>query len=211
MCGWIETLITRNNQRHGALKDYATVSLLAMGGAYLTNWALNYLNYTTRIVFKSCRVLPVMAFRTIVVGQRYGPQQYCAGLLLVCGIALFTMGDAEGMPNFSGIGIGLISVALVRERVSPLPDSQRLRAPLESTPVLSTSLQVCDALTANLEEKQFFRIKQPCSHAEVMLYLSTFAAAESFFVLVASGGGTSEDAINAMHHSSLKSTSPHDS
>jgi len=134
MCGWIETLITRNNQRHGALKDYATVSLLAMGGAYLTNWALNYLNYTTRIVFKSCRVLPVMAFRTIVVGQRYGPQQYCAGLLLVCGIALFTMGDAEGMPNFSGIGIGLISVALVRERVSPLPDSQRSRAPLESTP-----------------------------------------------------------------------------
>ena len=48
--------------------------------------------------------------------------------------------------------------------------------------------QVCDALTANLEEKQFFRIRQPCSHAEVMLYLSTFAAAESFFVLVASGG-----------------------
>ena len=47
--------------------------------------------------------------------------------------------------------------------------------------------QVCDALTANLEEKQFFRIRQPCTHAEVMLYLSTFAAAESFVVLVASG------------------------
>lgn len=44
-------------------QDYAGVSLLAMGGAYFTNWALNYLNYTTRIVFKSCRVLPVMAFR----------------------------------------------------------------------------------------------------------------------------------------------------
>ena len=51
---------------------------------------------------------------------------------------------------------------------------------------------MCDALTANLEEKQFFRIKQPCSHAEVMLYLSTFAAAESFFVLVASGGDLEE-------------------
>ena len=42
-------------------------------------------------------------------------------------------------------------------------------------------------MTANLEEKQFFRIRQPCSHAEVMLYLSTFAAAESFVVLIASG------------------------
>jgi adenosine 3'-phospho 5'-phosphosulfate transporter B3 len=157
-CGLAETLLTRNTQRNGSLRDYAVVSLLAMGGAYFTNWALTYLNYTTRIVFKSCRVLPVMGFRTIVVGQKYTPQQYGAGLLLVIGIALFSMGDAEGLPNFSWAGIALISLALV-----------------------------CDALTANLEERQFFRIKQPCNHAEVMLYLSTFAMAESFIVLVGSG------------------------
>mmetsp|Transcript_18642 Transcript_18642/g.40045 ORF Transcript_18642/g.40045 Transcript_18642/m.40045 type:complete len:358 (+) Transcript_18642:176-1249(+) len=158
ICGWMETLITRKVQRHGRLRDYCLVSVLAMGGAYFTNWALNYLNYTTRIVFKSCRVLPVMAFRTLVVGQRYSAAQYCAGLLLVVGIALFTMGDADGIPNFSWAGIALISVALV-----------------------------CDAMTANLEEKQFFRIRVPCSHAEVMLYLSTFAAFESFVVLYFTG------------------------
>lgn len=157
-CGLAETLITRSTQRNGSLRDYAIVSLLAMGGAYFTNWALTYLNYTTRIVFKSCRVLPVMGFRTIVVGQKYTLQQYGAGLILVIGIALFSMGDAEGLPNFSWSGIALISMALV-----------------------------CDALTANLEERQFFRIKQPCNHAEVMLYLSTFAMAESFIVLVGSG------------------------
>lgn len=49
--------------------------------------------------------------------------------------------------------------------------------------------QVCDALTANLEEKQFFRIRTPATHAEVMTYLSLFAAAESFVVVCASGGG----------------------
>ncbi|GAX81280.1 hypothetical protein CEUSTIGMA_g8712.t1 [Chlamydomonas eustigma] len=158
VCGWVETAVTRNTQRHGQLRDYALVSVLAMGGAYFTNWALEYLNYTTRIVFKSCRVLPVMGFRTLVVGQRYTTQQYFAGVFLVCGMALFTMGDAEGLPTFSGAGVALISLALI-----------------------------CDALTANLEERQFFRIPQPCSHAEVMLFLSTFAAAESFVVLVVSG------------------------
>ena len=157
-CGLVESLLTKSTQRNGSLRDYAMVSLLAMGGAYFTNWALTYLNYTTRIVFKSCRVLPVMGFRTLVVGQRYTWQQYGAGLLLVIGIALFSMGDAEGLPNFSWAGIALISMALV-----------------------------CDALTANLEERQFFRIKQPCTHAEVMLYLSTFAMAESFIILVGSG------------------------
>ena len=45
------------------------VSLLAMGGAYFTNMALNYLNYTTRIVFKSCRVLPVMVSRRLQTGS----------------------------------------------------------------------------------------------------------------------------------------------
>ncbi len=49
-----------------------------MSGAYFTNWALNYLNYSTRIVFKSCRVLPVMLFRSLVVGARYTLPQYMA-------------------------------------------------------------------------------------------------------------------------------------
>jgi hypothetical protein len=51
-----------------SLQDYGLISILAMGGAYCTNWALNYLNYTTRIVFKSCRVIPVMAFRRCGAG-----------------------------------------------------------------------------------------------------------------------------------------------
>eukprot|EP00798_Chlamydomonas_sp_ICE-L_P002985 gene2985-12993_t len=157
-CGWVETAVTRDNQRRGSIRDYFMISLLAMGGAYLTNWALTYLNYATRIVFKSCRVLPVMGFRTLVVGQRYTLAQYGAGVMLVAGIALFTSGDAAGVPNFASTGIVLISVALM-----------------------------CDAMTANLEEKKFFRIETPCSHSEVMLYLSLFAAAESFCVIVASG------------------------
>jgi adenosine 3'-phospho 5'-phosphosulfate transporter B3 len=50
----------------------------------------------------------------LVVGQRYSAAQYAAGGLLVMGITLFTAGDARGAPNFSPIGVGLITVALVR-------------------------------------------------------------------------------------------------
>lgn len=95
------------------LQDYALISVLAMSGAYLTNWALTYLNYTTRIVFKSCRIIPVMVFRTLIIGQRYSLMQYGGGLILVAGISLFTMGDADGVPNFNYAGVGLIAVALV--------------------------------------------------------------------------------------------------
>eukprot|EP00955_Chlamydomonas_euryale_P110437 366000-Chlamydomonas_euryale.AAC.19 len=52
LCGAIECGFRGSPARCGKLRDYALVSMLAMMGAYLTNWALNYLNYTTRIVFK---------------------------------------------------------------------------------------------------------------------------------------------------------------
>jgi adenosine 3'-phospho 5'-phosphosulfate transporter B3 len=99
-----------------------------------------------------------MLFRTLVVGQHYSGGQYCAGALLVAGIALFTQGDSADLPNFPLVGVSLMTAALV-----------------------------CDALTANLEEKWFFRIKLPCQHSEVMAYLSTFAAAGAGVVLVVSG------------------------
>ena len=99
-----------------------------------------------------------MLFRTLVVGQHYSGTQYCAGALLVAGIALFTQGDAAGLPNFPLAGVSLMTVALV-----------------------------CDALTANLEERWFFRTKLPSQHSEVMTYLSACAAAWSAVVLVASG------------------------
>lgn len=43
---------------------------------------------------------------------------------------------------------------------------------------------MCDALTANLEERCFFRVRLPCSHAEVMTYLSACAAAQCLAVLL---------------------------
>ena len=62
-------------------------------------------------------------------------------------------------------------------------------------------------MTANLEERQFFRIKTPCSHAEIMLYLSLFAAAESFAVLFISGAHQRKAAaVRGMyvHHRALQ-------
>lgn len=41
-------------------------------GMYLTNAALMYLNYTTRIVAKSSKVIPTMLLGTLMQGRRWG-------------------------------------------------------------------------------------------------------------------------------------------
>ncbi|KAK3280954.1 hypothetical protein CYMTET_11233 [Cymbomonas tetramitiformis] len=157
-CGFLEMIACRTFQRKGSIKDYLVLSALTMGGMYFTNWSLAYLNYTTRIVFKSSKVVPTMIFGTVVQGRRYTVGEYLAAAVLIVGISLFTLGDAQGYPAFHSTGIGLITLGLV-----------------------------CDALTSNFEEKRFFRCVDPSSQAEVVMYASFFGAIYGAVVLVWSG------------------------
>jgi adenosine 3'-phospho 5'-phosphosulfate transporter B3 len=117
--------------------------------------ALNYLNYSTRIVFKSSKVVPTMILGTLLQGRRYSWAEYGGAALLVAGVSLFCLGDVAVAPNFHVAGVGLITLALF-----------------------------ADAATSNFEEKKFFRIAQPVSQAEVIFYSSALSAAAAFAVLL---------------------------
>uniref|UniRef100_A0A061QR20 Drug metabolite transporter superfamily n=1 Tax=Tetraselmis sp. GSL018 TaxID=582737 RepID=A0A061QR20_9CHLO len=69
-CGSLERFLAGDTSRKVPLKDYAIVAFTGMCGVYLTNWALQYLNYTVRVVFKSSKVIPVMLFGTLIQGRR---------------------------------------------------------------------------------------------------------------------------------------------
>lgn len=100
--------------QHCVVQDYAIIAILTFSGVYFTNLSLNYINYASRIIVKSCKVLPVMLIRVLIQSKRHTLLEYCAALLLVSGISLFTLGDRDGYPEFSLIGIMLIGLALVR-------------------------------------------------------------------------------------------------
>eukprot|EP00210_Caulerpa_lentillifera_P008923 g8514.t1 len=147
--------------RHASIKEYAIVSVFAMLGGYLTNWSLQYLNYATRVIVKSCKVLPVMILRVFVSQKHYRIIDYLAALTLAvrqAGIVFYTLGDKEAYPEFNAAGFTLIGIALV-----------------------------CDALTSNLEERWFFNIPEPCSNFEVVHYLSLFSCPFAFTLLSISG------------------------
>ena len=60
-CGMLERLLTRDLNRVGTLAQYAALSVLTVSGMGLTNKSLDYLNYPTRVIFKSSKLLPTMA------------------------------------------------------------------------------------------------------------------------------------------------------
>ncbi|KAK1586667.1 hypothetical protein Q3G72_004865 [Acer saccharum] len=98
-------------------KTYVKLSAVLMGSHGLTKGSLAFLNYPAQIMFKSTKVLPVMIMGEFIPGLRrkYPVHEYISALLLVVGLILFTLADAQTSPNFSIIGVLMISGALVMD------------------------------------------------------------------------------------------------
>ncbi|XP_021748451.1 UDP-galactose/UDP-glucose transporter 4-like [Chenopodium quinoa] len=98
-------------------KTYVKLSAVLMGSHGLTKGSLAFLNYPAQIMFKSTKVLPVMIMGAFIPGLRrkYPPSEYLSALLLVVGLILFTLADAQTSPNFSMIGVMMISGALIMD------------------------------------------------------------------------------------------------
>jgi len=158
LCGALEMKLT-NDSRKASWKNYGILSVYTYGGMALTNYALTYLNYATRIVFKSAKIIPVMAFSVLIVGKKYNWKEWLSAAILVAGIILFTLGDVASSPTFAPIGVLLIAAALC-----------------------------VDAICANFEEKNFFRVEAPSTTQEVLCYASLIGTAYGLVPLIASGG-----------------------
>jgi len=158
LCGALEMKLTKDS-RKGSWKNYGILSVYTYGGMALTNYALSYLNYATRIVFKSAKIIPVMAFSVLIVGKKYNWKEWLSAAILVAGIVLFTLGDVASSPAFAPIGVLLIAGALC-----------------------------VDAICANFEEKNFFRCETPSTTQEVLCYASLIGTAYGLIPLIASGG-----------------------
>lgn len=144
--------------RKGAWRDYFVLAALTSSGMYATNAALRYLNYTTRIVAKSSKVIPTMIIGTVLQGRRYGANEYVAASMLVVGIALFTMGDVDARPSFDPRGVALIVAALF-----------------------------LDSFAANFEERRLFDVPDPSSHAEVVFHANAIGAAFTVCAMAVTG------------------------
>ena len=149
-------LVALGCRSHRSSQDYALLSSLTLSGMYLTNWAMEYLNYSTRIVCKSSKVVPTMLLGSLLQGKRYGWAEYGSAALLVLGVSLFCLGDVQTAPNFHVRGLALIAGALF-----------------------------ADAATSNFEEKRFFRIPEPVSQPEVIFYSGLMGSGAALALLLA--------------------------
>ncbi|XP_022980315.1 UDP-galactose/UDP-glucose transporter 2-like isoform X1 [Cucurbita maxima] len=98
-------------------KTYVKLSAVLMGSHGLTKGSLAFLNYPAQLMFKSTKVLPVMIMGAFIPGLRrkYPAHEYVSAVLLVVGLIIFTLADAQTSPNFSILGVVMISGALIMD------------------------------------------------------------------------------------------------
>jgi adenosine 3'-phospho 5'-phosphosulfate transporter B3 len=100
--------------RNSPLQNFLGISLslaVSIGCGFAS---LAYLNYPTKVLFKSGKIIPTMLLGKLF-GRSYGLFEYVAAVLLCGGLAAFTLGQASVSPSFHLVGVALISVAAMSE------------------------------------------------------------------------------------------------
>ena len=116
------------------MRDYVKLSFMTMGGMYLTNWSLRYLSYPLRVVFKSCKLVPVMLLSYCYMGKKYSFAQCLSVFLLTLGVVIFTLADAKGKASFDPRGILIIMAGSFAEAMAASFEEKRLFNQLGSSP-----------------------------------------------------------------------------
>lgn len=92
----------------------AFFTLMTMG---LSNTSVGYLNYPTQVMFKCCKLIPVLIGSIIIQGKKIKLVDFAAAGCMSIGLIFFTLADSKLSPSFNHIGITMISLALVADAV----------------------------------------------------------------------------------------------
>ena len=115
--GLIELQLTQDRRRRIPGKTYMLIAFLTVGTMGLSNTSLGYLNYPTQVIFKCCKLIPVMLGGVFIQGKRYNLADVSAAVCMSLGLIWFTLADSTIAPNFNLTGVMLISLALCADAV----------------------------------------------------------------------------------------------
>uniref|UniRef100_A0A7E5A0V5 Adenosine 3'-phospho 5'-phosphosulfate transporter 2 n=1 Tax=Panagrellus redivivus TaxID=6233 RepID=A0A7E5A0V5_PANRE len=103
--------------RHIPIKVYLQLAFYTVATMGLSNAAIGYLNYPTQVIFKCCKLIPVLIGGIIIQGKRYGWLDGLSASLMSFGLILFSLADSQVSPNFDPRGYIMILGALVADAV----------------------------------------------------------------------------------------------
>ncbi|XP_072018030.1 adenosine 3'-phospho 5'-phosphosulfate transporter 2-like [Amphiura filiformis] len=115
--GVTEKKLKEPAERRIPLKTYAILAFLTVATMGLSNSAVGYLNYPTQVIFKCCKLIPVMIGGVLIQNKRFNIIDVIAAMCMSVGLIFFILADSTVSPNFDQRGIIMISLALCADAV----------------------------------------------------------------------------------------------
>lgn len=111
--------IRKEKGRTASLKSYPLLSLCLMTSTALSNMSLAYISYPTKIIFRSCKLIPTMVFATFINKQKFSSTEYLCALAICAGLVVFTSASWKLSPTFNPFGLILVTISVFGDSLLP--------------------------------------------------------------------------------------------
>jgi adenosine 3'-phospho 5'-phosphosulfate transporter B3 len=81
--------------------------------------SLNYINFPTKVVFRSCKLIPTMLIATLWNKRIFSAMEYACAIAISVGLILFAAADWQLTPSFNLLGILLVTLSVCADAILP--------------------------------------------------------------------------------------------
>ena len=120
LCSWVERkYIAKETGRVAPLPSYPLLTFCLMASSSLSNISLNYINFPTKVVFRSCKLIPTMIIATLINKRIFKSYEYACAISISLGVVIFAAVDWKLTPSFHPFGLVLVSLSVFADAVLP--------------------------------------------------------------------------------------------
>jgi adenosine 3'-phospho 5'-phosphosulfate transporter B3 len=105
--------------RVAPISAYPLLTGCLLASSSLSNLALNYINFPTKVVFRSCKLIPTMIVASIVHKKVFSSVEYMLAIVVSLGLVMFAAADWELAPSFNPIGLAFVSLSVCADAILP--------------------------------------------------------------------------------------------
>lgn len=120
ICSFVERRFIAGERGHVApLTAYPLLTVCLLASSALSNMSLNYINFPTKVVFRSCKLIPTMLVASILHKKVFSSTEYTCALAVCSGLVLFAAADWKVSPSFHPIGLAMVGASVCADAVLP--------------------------------------------------------------------------------------------
>jgi len=111
--------IAKEYKRIAPLTAYPFLTACLLTSTTLGNMSLNYINYPTKVVFRSCKLIPTMMISSVMHRRIFHSVEYLCAFSISLGLIFFAAADWQTTPSFHPFGLILVSFSTFADAINP--------------------------------------------------------------------------------------------